>query len=312
MQKAMNRNLIQQARQVDLVTFMQSQGYDPKPESRSKGTYRIEGHGGLILKNNGFICFSETDNGQFKSYGAKKTTNLSGNAIDFVIWFFNVSFQTAIKMLLGQTLSTNAYDTQKKHQTPLKSDAPELVLPAQAANYKRLFAYLTKSRCINTSVVQKCLDDKLIYQDHNGNVVFLWYDKNKKIVGANLRGTLTDIPFKKNLVNNDMTNGFRIVIGKPKKLLVFEASIDALSMLTIRPNLTDTLLIAMNCLSQLPIHKALKDYPDIEKVFMCIDADNAADNFYNNLDLSIDYQRVLPLAPAKDWNESLQKKIMRE
>ena len=101
MQKSMNRNLIQQARQVDLVTFMQSQGYDPKPESRSKGTYRIEGHGGLILKNNGFICFSETDNGQFKSYGTKKTSNLSGNSIDFVIWFFFFFLQTYIKMLLG-------------------------------------------------------------------------------------------------------------------------------------------------------------------------------------------------------------------
>ena len=307
----MNRNLIQQARQVDLVAFMTTQGYTPKKES--KDTYRLEGYGGLILKNNGFICFSETDNGQFKSYGPKRTTNLSGNAIDFVIWFFNVSFTTAIEMLTGQTVSQNAYDTKKEHQIRLKSDAPELVLPTQANNYKRLFAYLNKTRTIDTSVIQMCLNKKLLYQDCNGNVVFLWYDKNSKIVGANLRGTLTDKPFKKNLEANDMSNGFRIVIGKPRQLLVFEGSIDALSMLTLRPNLTDTLLVAMNCLSQLPIHQALKDYPNIQKAFICIDNDEAANDFYANLDLAVPYQRVSPNA-YKDWNEYLQnfKKIRKD
>ena len=303
MSQNLNNALIRQARQVDLVSFMESQGYAPKKES--KDTYRIEGYGGLILKNNGFICFSETDDGRFKSYGPKKTTNLTGNAIDFVIWFFNVSFQTAVGMLTGQALSNNAYDTKKEHQTPIKSNAPELVLPTQATNYKRLFAYLIKSRAIATSVVQMCIDNKLIYQDDNGNVVFLWYDSNKKIVGANLRGTLTDVPFKKNLEANDMTNGFRIVIGKPRQLLVFEGSIDALSMLTLRPHLTDTLLVAMNCLSQLPILKALDDYPDIQKAFICIDNDDAATNFYNNLDLTIPYERVSP-SPHKDWNDYLK------
>lgn len=309
-----NKDLIQQARQVDLVSFMTSQGYDTKPENSTDNTYRIKGYGGLIIKNNGFICFSETDNKQFKSYGKKKTDSLSGNAIDFVIWFFDVSFDKAIEMLTGQAVSKSAYDAKKEHQT-LKSNAPELVLPTQAANYKRLFAYLIKTRCIDARVIQKCLDNNLMYQDNNGNIVFLWYDSDKKIVGANLRGTLTDVPFKQNLEANDMTNGFRIVIGKPKRLLVFEASIDALSMLTIRPNLTDTILVAMNGLNQLPIQKALNDYPHIEKAYLCIDADKAADNFYNGLKLSIPYERVSPkIEIAKDWNEYLQKqkKIRRK
>ena len=298
----MNRNLIQQARQVDLITFMESQGYTPKVESRSRGTYRLEGYGGLILKNNGFICFSENDNGQFKSYGSKKTNNLSGNAIDFVIWFFKVNFKEAVQILTGQAII--AHEQQQEHLIKKSSTPVELVLPTQASNYKRLFAYLTKTRCIDTRVIQMCLDKKLMYQDSNGNVVFLWYDCNSKIVGANLRGTLTDVPFKQNLSGSDFSNGFRIPIGKPKQLLVFEATIDALSMLTMRPNLTDTLIIAMCNLNSSSIIKALNDYPAITKAYLCIDNDEPSTEFYNSLNLSVPFERVSP-KHHKDWNESL-------
>lgn len=282
---------------------MQSNGYAPKLESRSRDTYRLEGYGGLILKNNGFICFSESDNGQFKSYGAKKTTNLSGNAIDFVMWFFKVSFVEAVEMLIGQPVTTE--NEKKEHPIIKKSDTPtELVLPTQAQNYKRLFAYLTKTRCIDARVIQMCLDKKLMYQDNNGNVVFLWYDCNSKIVGANLRGTLTDIPFKQNLSGSDFSNGFRIPIGKPKQLLVFEATIDALSMLTMKPNLTDTLILAMCNLNSNSITKALNDYPAITKAYICVDNDKPSTEFYNNLNLSVPFERVSP-KNHKDWNETL-------
>mgnify|MGYP000022466764 FL=1 len=78
---------------------------------------------------------------------------------------------------------------------------------------RRVYAYLTKSRYIAPEIVQDFVDRKMLYQDVNGNCVFVAYDSEGKPNFASLRGTLSDVRFLGDLKGCDYKKGFALTIN---------------------------------------------------------------------------------------------------
>ncbi len=115
---------------------------------------------------------------------------------------------------------------------------PFMPPPPVQGPYRQLFAYLTRQRGIPAWLIQKLVDDGLLYQEagHN-NMVFI----DPARTYAELRGTLTDRPFH-GIVSGSGTAGFwwfkpqgpaSTVTGA----FICEAAIDSMSLYLIRQRL---------------------------------------------------------------------------
>ena len=61
-------------------------------------------------------------------------------------------------------------------------------MPEKGADNRRVYSYLTKTRCIDPSIVNEFIRSGLLYQDIKGNAVFL-HTNNGKPCGAEIHGT---------------------------------------------------------------------------------------------------------------------------
>lgn len=282
------RETLESARRANIKEFCDMNGIPLKKEDKHNN-YRFEGFGGLVIKENYYVHFSDSKAG--------------GNAIDFVQKVLNCSFTEAVEKLTNRVLTqsnTMTPETQKK----LKQ---EVSVPPKAHDNKRAIAYLVKTRGIDYEIVIDLIKKGLIYQDERNNVVFLWL-KDNRVVGYNSRGTTNLSNFKQNGIGSDFSIGFQVQLGsKVEKILVFEAVIDLLSMMTIKKkqktNFNNILLIATCNLNSEPMERAIVEYPDAE-LFICYDNDEPSKEFLSNLNLGKEFTVVLPKT-HKDWNEVL-------
>ncbi len=67
----------------------------------------------------------------------------------------------------------------------------ELVIPERAENMRNVFAYLCRTRKIDSNIVSDLAHNGLLYQGKHGNAVFLHKGYNGEILGAELQGTNT-------------------------------------------------------------------------------------------------------------------------
>ncbi len=166
--------------------------------------------------------------------GVGKGDSIIGFAAEFV---HNGDLHEALKELTERIYIPEQYVSRTKEQVrdkqavkqPVKQ---ELHLPEKGKNMRRVYAYLTKSRYIAQEIVQDFVDRKMLYQDVNGNCVFVAYDAEGNPNFASLRGTLSDIRFLGDVEGCDYTNGFYIN-NHSEKLIVTESVIDAMSVMTI-------------------------------------------------------------------------------
>lgn len=149
--------------------------------------------------------------------------DLKGNPINYLKSVHNYSFRNAIKEL---TLS-DEYKTKEVNVN--KEKAPFVFNPKELSDdTSKAKDYLVNQRGINEDLVDTLISKKLIQQDHNNNVAFLWA-RNKEVVGMDKQGTQPEKRFKQVVENSDEKQGFSITNGKPENLYVFESSIDLLS-----------------------------------------------------------------------------------
>lgn len=282
------KEVLEQARNVDLKTFCDVHGIDLKQEDKH-GNYRYEGFGGLIIKENYFVHFSDSNKG--------------GNPIDFVMIVKDCDFSTAVELLTG--VKTSITINQKPNKTNVA-----LTLPVPNEDNKRAIAYLSKKRKIDYQIIKEFINKGLLYQDKNNNVTFVWKDFNGQIVGANQRGIIDTKDFKRNLPGSNFDVGFTYQIGIPQQLLVFESVIDLLSVLTLKKinkqKFCNLLLIATCNLNVRPIINSINHFKSIEKVFICYDNDKPAREFIESLELEKPFVYYHP-THSKDWNEHLQQ-----
>lgn len=291
--------------------------------------------GEKVIREGNHVLWKKHDSCVISDYKwYQNSTGEYGAAVYFLQHFFGMSFPEAVlELTKGQTFFTpiekisksgtgSAFETKKKSREKVSDHSPlDFALPEKASDHRRLFAYLTISRCISPEIVTEFLQDKLIYQDVNGNVVFVCYDRNGFPRAAHKRGTSTEKQFRGFVTGGDFNYGFSYVCESSKNLYVFEAAIDLMSYISLHrhePWFKNNYL-SLGGLSDETLKKFLQEYPQIENIAFCLDNDYAKPVNYGQRAAkryAVEYgkkRRTIVCTPKqKDWNEVLKIKELNK
>ena len=272
---------VRQARQTNLVQYLQARGEEMKKEGKN---FRLLGHGGLLVAGNKYWHAS---------------TGKGGNAIDFLVEVEKMSFLEAVEELLEGKFSTGVFQEEKKKEPePAKTVTDSLPLKANKNN--RVIAYLTQTRKIPAPLVFKCIGKKLIYQDFKGNAVFPCWP-----FGALVEGTLSQVRFKQRI-----GSGIWILPGTGTNVAVVESPIDALSLKTLRPEV-GTIAALGGTSSESVLFSFLSDLQP-KKVYLALDNDAAGQEANLRLSEKISFQTEILKPEKKDWNEDLIVRFLEQ
>lgn len=275
-----------QARQTDIVSLLISQGETVK---RSGSEYEWK-DGSQKVTIRGNLWYHQYD-------------RVGGDAIDFVRRFYNKSYPEATEYLLGNCNGVLIT------APPVVKEKKPFALPKPYRNMDRVKNYLHYVRGIDEDIIETFANENMIYESADyHNAVFVGFDKNGIPRHANKRGIGRGSTFKGNAESSMDEFAFHR-IGKGKSLYLFEASIDMLSFISMHKENWKTHSYAASCsVSDRVLFQCLKDYPYIEKVYLCLDSDEpgqtAADRISTKLfALGIESEILIPI--HKDWNEDL-------
>lgn len=145
-----------------------------------------------------------------------------------------------------------------------------------------------------------------IYEDSSHhNVVFVGRDADGHPRYASSRGIQEK--FRQDVAGAEKAFGFAHR-GTDKQLLVFEAPIDLLSFIELFPkNWQQHNYLSLGGVSGKALQQFLSERPDMERVFLCLDADKAGEDACKRLaGLLPDSVSVTRIQPCmKDWNDVL-------
>ena len=278
----------QQARAIDIVSLLQSQGEQIK-KSGSECEW---------LYNSQKITIR--DNLWFHQY-----ERVGGDAIDFVRKFYNKSFQDAMEYLLGNSSCTITHTQQEKKLKQTK----EFVPPPKSDNMSRMFNYLTIKRGIDKEIIYSFAHDQMLYESNEyHSAVFLGFDKNGVSRHAHMRGIGASSTYKGNVSGSVPEYSFHWH-GESKYLFLFEAPIDMLSFVSMHKKDWKKYSYAASCsVSDKVLFQCLKDNPNIQFVYLCFDNDSPGQEANKRIqrklnELNIKSKILVP--NHKDWNEDL-------
>ena len=257
---------------------------------------------------------------------SNKGSITGGSQIDVELAFGNSStVPEAIHKLLD-FMNEPASQNRVFHQPDRESNNPvqeskELRLPPKNNNYRRVFAYLMKTRGLSQEVVSHFAHEKLIYEEsEHHNLVFCGYDPEGRIRYAGMRGTVTygNTSFKCDVTGNDKNYGVNIVNKNSSEIKVFESVIDCMSYMDLTNDYVSNKLI-LGMTADNPLEQFLRDYDHIKKITFCLDNDEAGQkSIYGHFGGSEDagykekyenkgFECKVEVPPAgKDWNEFLK------
>lgn len=286
----------QRANAVDLEDFLCLQGEKLLKSGREK---RLASDHSVTVRGN-----------QWYDHASEK----GGCAIDFVQMFYGKSFPDAVTMLLNGEQG-QAYRSSE----PRRSEPPKpFALPEAHTDMRRVYAYLTKTRCIDRSVVSVFAKAKMIYEDAKyHNAVFVGFDPDGVARHAHKRGTYTQgEPFKGNVDGCDPRYSFHH-IGQSDTVYVFEAPIDLLSFLSLYPqDWQRHSYVALCGVAEHALTQLLTENPQVQKIGLCLDNDKAGIKARERLTGILSergYGNVFPLfSQQKDWNEDLQDRSRQQ
>lgn len=275
-----------QARQTDIVSLLVSQGETVK---RSGSEYEwLDGSQKVTIRGN--LWYHQYE-------------RIGGDTIDFVRRFYNKSYTQAMEYLLGNCSGTLITSP------PIMKDKKPFELPKPYRNMERVKNYLHNVRGIDEDVIQTFADINMIYESTDyHNAVFVGFDKDGIPRHANKRGIGRGSTFKGNAESSMDEFAFHWIC-KSKSIYLFEAPIDMLSFISMHKENWRTHNYAASCsISDRVLFQCLKDYPHIEKVYLCLDNDEpgqaASDRISTKLfALGIESKILAPI--HKDWNEDL-------
>lgn len=209
------------------------------------------------------------------------SADVGGSTIDFVKHFGGMNDKEAI-LTLKEKYVGNRLDSLPQYAPELTA-APEpkkFVLPDKIeGKYARVFAYLTKTRCIDADIVQGLMTDGLIYEDKNHNVVFVGKDASGQPAFATRHTTLTQSNYKRDVAGSSQDVGFHID-HSATRIYVTEAPIDALSIMCLRKqqghDIQDANYLATcGTGKDATLYYWLKSHPQIKEVILANDNDEA-------------------------------------
>ena len=271
---------IDKANAVDLEKFLRAQG---ETLVRSGKEYRWKAHDSLTVCGNKWFRHSQSK---------------GGFPVDFVMEFYGKSFPEAVQMLTGETGEV------QPEADPAPS--PAFRLPLRNVTNANILNYLTQERKLSPSLVNFFIVAGDIYEDAaHHNVVFVGRDADGHPRYASSRGIREK--FRQDAAGAEKAFGFAHR-GTDKQLLVFEAPIDLLSFIELFPkNWQQHNYLSLGGVSGKALRQFLSERPDVERVFLCLDADKAGEDACKRLaGLLPDTVSVTRIQPCmKDWNEVL-------
>ena len=271
---------IDKANAVDLEKFLRAQG---ETLVRSGKEYRWKAHDSLTVCGNKWFRHSQRK---------------GGLPVDFVIEFYGKSFPEAVQMLTGEP------GEAQPEAGPAPS--PAFRLPLRNVTNTNILNYLTQERKLSPSLVNFFIAAGGIYEDAaHHNVVFVGRDADGHPHYASSRGIREK--FRQDAAGAEKAFGFAHR-GTDKQLLVFEAPIDLLSFIELFPkNWQQHNYLSLGGVSGKALRQFLSERPDVERVFLCLDADKAGEDACKRLaGLLPDTVSVTRIQPCmKDWNDVL-------
>ena len=274
---------IDKANAVDLEKFLRAQG---ETLVRSGKEYRWKAHDSLTVCGNKWFRHSQSK---------------GGLPVDFVMEFYGKSFPEAVQMLTGEP------GEAQPEAGPAPS--PAFRLPLRNVTNANILNYLTQERKLSPSLVNFFIAAGDIYEDAaHHNVVFVGRDADGHPHYASSRGIREK--FRQDAAGAEKAFGFAHR-GTGKQLLVFEAPIDLLSFIELFPkNWQQHSYLALGGVSAKALQQFLSERPDMERVFLCLDADKAGEDACNRLaGLLPDTVSVTRIQPCmKDWNDVLMRR----
>ena len=142
----------------------------------------------------------------------------------------------------------------------------------------------------------------------SSNAVFVGYDQAGNPRHANLRGTGTKSTFKGNAPNSSPEYSFHWH-GKGDSLYLFEAPIDLLSYISKHTyNWREHSYAACCGVGERVMFQMLKDNPNLKKVYLCLDNDEAGRTANRRIQAKLQSQGIqseILIPHHKDWNEEL-------
>lgn len=298
---------IYRANNVSVYELAKQLGYNPE---KSGTNYHIKNHGGMYIDDtkNSFYCWAD---------------ERGGGPIQFLMFTQNMSWLESMKYLIGDG-ELQHIQTDMRLRKPVEEKPAEFKLPEKASPYKRLFAYLIKTRGLDKDIVTELVNKKKIYESlPHHNIVFVGYDENGEARQAFQRGTVSGLTFKGVVPGSNMDYCFEME-GKGDNLTVYEAAIDAISHASIYKLLGESCKkehrIALGCLSDNALECYLKRHPEIKNITFALDNDDEAKfangspapnwgqeaaNKYAEKYAKLGYNTNVEKPIAKDWNDEL-------
>ena len=249
-----------EARRVDLLTYLQER--EPQELVRSApGEYRTKSHGSLVISNAAWF------------WNRAQTGGVS--ALDYLVKVRGLGLVAAVEAVSGVRAASPAPYLPVNRPEPKREDKP-LVLPPAMKYPRQLLSYL-QGRGIGADIIRQCLDAGILYEGrYQGEAVcvFVGHDDAGAARFGCMRGINSDL--KRDCSGSDKRFSFSMPANDAASgaLAAFEAPVDALSYATLYPGWSGHRL-SLGGLSNAALLSFLECHPQISRVSLCLDADEA-------------------------------------
>lgn len=240
-----------------------------------------------------------------------------GGAIDLVIHLMEYDFKAAVNWLyrnfslipipIGISYSNHQEmdrdrDRDRRHLKTLK-------LPAKDdSKLPKIRQYLMHQRCLPKATVNYLIRRGVLYADDKGNVVFLLLGKEKRVVGAEIRGTNDNLRKWRGMATGSKKNlgCFYIRARGANKVVLCESAIDAISYFVLHSNSN---CMAVSTSGATPNPAWLSFFIDKGfEIFCGFDEDDTGNKMADSMiKLYPGIKRLRP--PKQDWNEVLKARL---
>ena len=310
---------LEQARNADIIIFLEK--YRGFTFTLKSGAYRCREHPSLAVKS---------DRRSF--YWHSKGIGGFG-VLDYLMKIEHIPFREAVETATGITpAQVNPHPSKAQRgtekETEIKTEKPKtLKLPQRTNTPLRLYDYLCNKRGIDSGIVDRLIQEKKLYEDKRGNIVFVGYDENNAPRFASLRGTYTDKPFRMDCHGSDKQYGFKMNYSQNRRLYIFESPIDCMSHATLVNMQTGDKnawrgdnRLSLGGTSSVALTAFLERNPQIKRITLHLDNDDAgrtaariikealaADSRFKRIRVSYN-----PPRGAKDYNAALLRAVSME
>lgn len=261
-----SKEMVEKAMQVNLLSYAQSLGMN----------FMQQGDNWYLKDNKGVhsLNISASKNRYYRF-----STGRGGNVIQFAQEMNGWNFQDAVRALCGEDIQKNHYNTvpqnsTEAHTPPVKE---KMVLPPAHTDSRRVFAYLAKTRGIDTEIISELMKEHKIYENDKHSCVFVGYDEKGEPGYASMRSTYTQGTAFKGEVRGSSKEVPFTMKGSSDSVFVFEAPIDCMSHASIVKfaggDWHADWRISLGGFADLGLEQFLKQHPEIKNIHFCTDND---------------------------------------